>query len=147
MKELAARIERVRVDLSVIQQELTTGAAWEEKTGSEPDPAKTPDVDLATLKQLKSVVDEMRHFLWWLLQEIALESGATVDESLQNFRFYRAAAMLRSLRAGMEDAPAPDPGEVRSFVDALQSIATVVVDRHMNGAQRGHGRAEKTEPN
>ncbi|MFB3917992.1 MAG: hypothetical protein ACE14M_14790 [Terriglobales bacterium] len=147
MDKLAARIERVRIDLSAIQQELTTGAAWERR-GAEPDPPVSAEVDLSALKELKSSVDEMRQVLWWLLQEIALGAGTDRDVSLHNFRLTRAAEMLRALRTDMIEAPRLRSGaETRGFIDALQSVAMVVVDRHMSDNHHKHavesGNSEK----
>jgi hypothetical protein len=129
VEKLAARIERVRKDLLAIQQELTSGAAWE-RAGTAPPPPAAPTVDLASIQGLKSSVDEMRHFLWWLLQEISLASGTGAD-SLQQFRMNRATEMLCSLRTEMALSQSPDKPETRSFFDALQSFTTITVDRHM----------------
>jgi len=146
LEKLAERIERVRTDLTTIQQELTSGAAWE-RAGTLRQQSGAPAVDLASIRALKSSVDEMRHFLWWLLQELALGSGAGPDQSLQQFRMNRATEMLRSLRAelvqGSSEQKAP---EASSFFDALQSFATVAVDRHMAEPGNNGSRPAESKP-
>ena len=72
MDDMNSRIQRVIEDLRVIQQELNF-AAME----SPCDPDKNESIDelvrLESLRTLKSVLDQMRHFLWFYFQVTGTE--------------------------------------------------------------------------
>ena len=68
MDEVTARIERVTEDLRAIQQELNLAAM---QTPS--DPEEEP-VSVDALENLKSALDQMRHFLWFYCQVVNQES-------------------------------------------------------------------------
>jgi hypothetical protein len=143
LEELTARIERVLDDLLHIREDLTTGAAWERDRKAEPQ--NGGHVDLATIRRLKSQLDEMRQFLWWLLRDVAASSGVDPDATLQNFRLERATEMLRTLQAeAAQSASLQEAMATPSFVDVLQSFATTAVDRHMAAELE---RAQATPPN
>lgn len=68
MDEVTARIERVTEDLRVIQRELNL-AAMETPADPEEEP-----VSVDALEDLKSALDQMRHFLWFYCQVVSQDS-------------------------------------------------------------------------
>jgi hypothetical protein len=122
--DLKQRIRRLSEELVQLQHDLNW-AALEEQAGR-PD----SDVSFDDIKNFKSIVDDMRHFLWSYIEGVTLRSGQNADVALQTFRMQRATEMLRSLREQMGEGSlsAPVP---RSFVDEISNIADLTLQRHM----------------
>ena len=114
MDELSERIKRVRQDLAAIER-LLNGTS-----GSLSAPLRESAAPADSLKELKLAVDEMRAFLWAHFSP-ALQQ---VDQEI----FAETGAMAPPLTRH----PVP-ASEIRSFFEEVQNLATMVVERHMNG--------------
>ena len=109
MDEVTARIERVTEDLRVIQRELNLAAM------QTADPEEEP-VSVGALEDLKSALDQMRHFLWFYCQVVNQET---------DFR----DKLRQALRQGAEEE-----SETASPVDRLSRAATRAFSRYrLNG--------------
>ena len=109
MDEVTARIERVTEDLRVIQRELNLAAM------QPADPEEEP-VSVGALEDLKSALDQMRHFLWFYCQVV--NQNSDLREKLR-----------RALREG-EDVEA----ETASAIDRLARAANRAFFRYrLNG--------------
>ena len=108
MEDIQLRILRVTDDLRVIQNELNC-AAMQAPTDPELLEALSEASQMESLQVLKSVLDQMRHFLWFYSQVVASdsemgerfrqtlrqESPVTVPEIDQQFQSATDAIMLR----------------------------------------------------
>jgi hypothetical protein len=108
MEDIQLRILRVTDDLRVIQNELNC-AAMQAPTDPELLEALSEASQMESLQVLKSVLDQMRHFLWFYSQVVASdsemgerfrqtlrqESPVTVPEIDQQFQNATDAIMLR----------------------------------------------------
>jgi hypothetical protein len=128
MDNLAERIRRVIVDLQAVQYSLTRDVAYTAPHGAEGN-AYRPDIE--EIKRLKDVVDNMRTVLWSYFESAARHDGHDFGDTLQTLRMQRTTEMLHAMNLDMQDKPLPDAAETRSFFEALQQVASVVVDRHM----------------
>ena len=118
-----ARVQRVTDDLRAIQRELNC-AAMEAPNDPELMEALSELPEMESLQQLKSAVDQMRHFLWFYIQVMTneSESGERMRESIRQqaseeviispeaafLKKYRAtgdAAILRYLSDGKNRKP------------------------------------------
>ncbi len=73
MEEIQLRILRVTDDLRIIQSELNC-AAMQAPTDPELLEALSASSQMETLHVLKSVLDQMRHFLWFYMQVVTSDS-------------------------------------------------------------------------
>jgi hypothetical protein len=73
MEEIQLRILRVTDDLRIIQSELNC-AAMQAPTDPELLEALSSPSQMESLNVLKSVVDQMRHFLWFYMQVVTSDS-------------------------------------------------------------------------
>jgi hypothetical protein len=73
MEEIRVRILRVTEDLRVIQSELNY-SAMQAPTDPELLEALSQPAQMESLNVLKSVVDQMRHFLWFYMQVVTSDS-------------------------------------------------------------------------
>jgi hypothetical protein len=73
MEEIQLRILRVTDDLRIIQSELNC-AAMQAPTDPELLEALSEASQLESLTVLKSVLDQMRHFLWFFMQVVTSDS-------------------------------------------------------------------------
>ncbi len=73
MEEIQLRILRVTDDLRIIQSELNC-AAMQAPTDPELLEALSSSAQMESLNVLKSVVDQMRHFLWFYMQVVTSDS-------------------------------------------------------------------------
>ena len=105
MDDLQLRIARVTEDLRTIQRELNC-AAMQAPTDPELLEALSQPSQMESLNVLKSVVDQMRHFLWFYMQVVTSDS-----EMGEKFR--------QTLRM---DTPARTPEMEQQFQNATDSI-------------------------
>ncbi|MGA9352168.1 MAG: hypothetical protein WBV46_00660 [Terriglobales bacterium] len=73
MEEIQLRMVRVIDDLRIIQSELNC-AAMQAPTDPELLEALSAPSQMESLNVLKSVVDQMRHFLWFYIQVVTSDS-------------------------------------------------------------------------
>jgi hypothetical protein len=73
MEEIQLRILRVTEDLRIIQSELNC-AAMQVPTDPELLETLSQPQQMESLHVLKSVVDQMRHFLWFYIQVVTSDS-------------------------------------------------------------------------
>jgi hypothetical protein len=73
MEEIQLRILRITDDLRIIQSELNC-AAMQAPTDPELLEALSSPSQMESLNVLKSVVDQMRHFLWFYMQVVTSDS-------------------------------------------------------------------------
>jgi len=73
MEEIQLRILRVTDDLRIIQSELNC-AAMQAPTDPELLEALSASSQIESLQVLKSVLDQMRHFLWFYMQVVTSDS-------------------------------------------------------------------------
>jgi len=73
MEEIQLRILRVTDDLRIIQSELNC-AAMQAPTDPELLEALSESAQIESLHVLKSVLDQMRHFLWFYMQVVTSDS-------------------------------------------------------------------------
>lgn len=110
MDEVTARIERVTEDLRVIQRELNLAAM---QTPADPEEEA---VNADALEDLKSALDQMRHFLWFYCQVVSQDSD--LREKLR-----------KALRQGEEEG-----AETASPIDRLARAADRAFFRYrLNG--------------
>jgi len=84
MEEIQLRILRVTDDLRVIQSELNC-AAMQAPTDPELLEVLSEPTQMESLQMLKSVLDQMRHFLWFYMQVVTSDSemGEKFRQSLR----------------------------------------------------------------
>jgi hypothetical protein len=73
MEEIQMRVLRVTDDLRIIQSELNC-AAMQAPTDPELLEALSEPAQMESLHVLKSVLDQMRHFLWFYVQVVTSDS-------------------------------------------------------------------------
>jgi hypothetical protein len=73
MEQIRLRIASVTDDLRVIQRELNC-AAMQAPTDPELMEALAHQPEMESIQMLKSVVDQMRHFLWFYMQVVTSDS-------------------------------------------------------------------------
>lgn len=73
MEDIADRMRRITEDLRALQralhEALVNGPVGGEEESSQP-------VELESLKDFKSAIDQMRHFLWFYIRAMSNECGA-----------------------------------------------------------------------
>src|ERR1035438_2758467 len=79
MEEIQLRILRVTDDLRIIQSELNC-AAMQAPTDPELLEALSESSRMESLHVLKSVLDQMRHFLWFYMQVVTRSEERRVGE-------------------------------------------------------------------
>ncbi|MGA3194061.1 MAG: hypothetical protein ABSD39_03585 [Terriglobales bacterium] len=105
MEEIQLRILRVADDLRVIQGELNC-AAMQAPTDPELLEALSEPAQMESMQVLKSVLDQMRHFLWFYTQVVTSDS-----EMGEKFR--------QTMR---QDSPVPTPEVDQQFQSATDAI-------------------------
>jgi hypothetical protein len=116
MSDMKTRVERVVAELSSLQrdlnQQLMEGAEATNVTGQ----AATPPTaaEIAPIRDLKSVVDQVRHFLWFYLQVSSAGS-----ESAERTR--------QLLRQVARDSHRNGPENPASFFERLSAMAEYAV--------------------
>ena len=105
MEEIQLRILRVADDLRVIQGELNC-AAMQAPTDPELLEALSEPAQMESVQVLKSVLDQMRHFLWFYTQVVTSDS-----EMGEKFR--------QTMR---QDSPVPTPEVDQQFQSATDAI-------------------------
>ena len=105
MEEIQMRILRVTDDLRIIQSELNC-AAMQAPTDPELLEVLSGPAQMESLNVLKSVLDQMRHFLWFYMQVVTSDS-----EMGEKFR--------QTLR---QDVPVRAPEMEQQFQSATDSI-------------------------
>src|ERR1017187_3804153 len=91
MEEVQLRILRVTDDLRIIQSELNC-AAMQAPTDPELLEALSESSQMESLHVLKSVLDQMRHFLWFYMQVVTSDSemGEKLRQTLRQDPIVRA---------------------------------------------------------
>jgi hypothetical protein len=91
MEEIQLRILRVTDDLRIIQSELNC-AAMQAPTDPELLEALSESSRMESLHVLKSVLDQMRHFLWFYMQVVTSDSemGEKFRQTLRQDPIVRA---------------------------------------------------------
>lgn len=139
LSDVRERVRRVTEDLRVLQRELdrvARGAAAERSDVID----ELVEGDL--MNDLKSVVDNMRHFLWSYI-EATSQSEADLKSALQGYRMQRVTEMLRILRES--DLPELTKSkQAHSFFEEINNIAHAAVDRYNeDDARAGKASAAK----
>jgi hypothetical protein len=110
MEEIRMRIMRITEDLRVIQSELNC-AAMQAPTDPELLESLAEPTQMESINELKSALDQMRHFLWFYMQVVTSDSEmgekfrqtvrqeatARTAEIEQQFQSATDAIMLRYL--------------------------------------------------
>lgn len=121
LDDVHVRVLRVTEDLRTIQRQLNC-AAMEAPGDPELMEALTQLPEMESLQSLKSVVDQMRHFLWFYMQVMtnesevgdrlrqtirqkASEDGDTDTSMLDKFKQATDAAILRYISEGKNRKP------------------------------------------
>jgi hypothetical protein len=84
MTDIKSRVDRVVRELASIQEELNQ-LLVEDATNQMGQSMRPASQDLDALRDLKSVVDQMRHFLWFYLQVVTSGSEAS-ERTMQLLR-------------------------------------------------------------
>lgn len=122
--DVTTRIRRVTDDLRVLQTELDLAA---HQVQAQRDKVLDELVDGDLLNDLKSAVDNVRHFLWAYI-EATTQNPADLKSAIQGYRMQRVTEMLRVLR---DDAPdMTSIPEAHSFFEEINSIAHATVERY-----------------
>jgi hypothetical protein len=106
MDENIARVRRIIEELRLLERELNTALI----EGTVDPEAEGAEVELEALKDLKSAVDQIRHFLWFYFRAVSGE----LESSEKTLRLLRRAAQ-KSLSAG--------PSNPVSFLEQLNAMA------------------------
>ncbi len=117
MEDLCGRIQRVRQDLAAIEEQLNWAAP------RRPEAAGPENAVIDGVRELKAAVDEMRVFLWSYFEHLTQS-----DRELPLPDPLMATATLEQV----DPAAPPPPCEIHSFFEDVQSLATRLVERHMN---------------
>jgi hypothetical protein len=123
--DVTARIRRVTDDLRALQEQLDVAA---HQARAQRDKVLDELVDGDLLNDLKSAVDNVRHFLWAYI-EATTQNPDELKNAIQGYRMQRVTEMLRVLREhdgpDMHDIP-----EARSFFEEINNIAHATVERY-----------------
>jgi hypothetical protein len=108
LEEIQIRILRVTEDLRAIQRQLNC-AAMEAPGNPELMEAMSALPEMDSLQVLKSVLDQMRHFLWFYMQVMTNESeaGERLRESIRQHvaedeAFCSEASLLEKIKAASD---------------------------------------------
>lgn len=113
MEEIQMRILRVTDDLRIIQSELNC-AAMQAPTDPELLEVLSQPAQMESLNVLKSVLDQMRHFLWFYMQVVTSDS-----EMGEKFRqTLRQEPMVRALEPDQQFQSATDAIMLRYLADS-----------------------------
>lgn len=113
MEEIQLRILRVTDDLRIIQSELNC-AAMQAPTDPELLEALSASAQIESLHVLKSVLDQMRHFLWFYMQVVTSDS-----EMGEKFRqTLRQETPMRAPEAEQQFQSATDAIMLRYLADS-----------------------------
>ena len=124
LDEITERIARVTDELRIIQTQLDTAARNATEQQAVVDKLIAGDL----LNDLKSAVDNMRHFLWAYIEATA-EGPEELKNAIQGYRMQRVTEMLRLLRASETEELKAVPF-AHSFFEEINSIAHATVDRY-----------------
>lgn len=128
MSDLAARINRTVQDLHAIKEELEA-AAGAKATLPQKERVLGDSQVMFSLRELKTMVDHMRHVLWAYL-ESPDHSTRDVTTRLQSIRMQRVTEMLKALEPDVKEHAAAATPEAAGFFQLIQDIAHNAVDRH-----------------
>lgn len=134
MGDVTARIRRVTEDLRVVQDELNEAA---HQAQAQRDKVLDELVGGELLNDLKSAVDNVRHFLWAYI-EATTQNPEDLKSAIQGYRMQRVTEMLRVLRDDTPDMSAIP--EAHSFFEEINSIAHKTVERYKQN-EKGDGAA------
>jgi hypothetical protein len=127
MSKLPEKIQSATRELRGLQQEIQA-----------PQSAAGPrlaELDSASLKEFKAVIDYVRQLLWNYIQADNLNRGRDVDEEVLSLRLQRVTEMLHTIQQEVQDRQlAPNPA-TDSFLNAVQEIADAAFQRHKSSDQ------------
>jgi len=113
MEEIQLRILRVTDDLRIIQSELNC-AAMQAPSDPELLEVLSESAQMESLHVLKSVLDQMRHFLWFYMQVVTSDS-----EMGEKFRqSVRQETLLRAPEGDQQFQSATDAIMLRYLADS-----------------------------
>ena len=122
MSDLANRIHAVTLDLRSLQQEMQS-----------PLPASEPrlaELDSASLKEFKTVIDYVRQLIWTYLKAESLKEGQDIDEEVRSLRLQHVTEMLHTIQQEVKVRKLKPNPDTASFLNAVQEIADAAVKRH-----------------
>ncbi|HUR37211.1 MAG TPA: hypothetical protein VM009_05300 [Terriglobales bacterium] len=128
MMELQSRLQRAIDDLQVIKDKLEAAAGPPSKSGEKEHIVRDPQA-MAQLRDLKTLVDHMRHLLWAYL-DTSDQSNGNVASRLQSVRMQRVTEMLKALEPEMTLPTTAALPEATTFFDLIHDIAHSTLDRH-----------------
>ena len=114
MTDIKSRVDRVVRELASIQEDLNRMLV-EDATNQAGSALRPVEQDLDALRDLKSVVDQMRHFLWFYLQVVT--SGSESSE--------RTMQLLRQVSKQPKALHANSPLTFLERLNALTEYALV----------------------
>jgi predicted RecB family endonuclease len=133
--DVTTRIRRVTDDLRILQEQLDLAA---HQAQAQRDKVLDELVDGDLMNDLKSAVDNVRHFLWAYI-EATTQNPDDLKSAIQGYRMQRVTEMLRVLREH-ESPEMHNIPEARSFFEEINSIAHATVERY-NKSEKGDGAA------
>ncbi len=132
MSKLAQSIHRAIDDLKVIKAELE--AAADPKAPAQEKNRVIQDTQaMPMLRDLKTLVDHMRHLLWAYMEANASSGHASahdVQAKLQSVRMQRVTEMLKTLQPDVAAESTAALPEAATFFELIHDIAHTTVDRH-----------------
>jgi hypothetical protein len=137
LDDITKRIEHVTDELRIIHSRL------DEATRNAADRQIMIDKLLAgeLLNDLKSAVDNMRHFLWSYIEATA-QGPDELKNAIQGYRMQRVTEMLRVLRESEAQELSAVP-QAHSFFEEINHIAHATVDRYNANEKKGDAAAGK----
>ncbi len=132
--DVTARIRRVTDDLRALQEQLDVAA---HQAAAQRDKVLDELVDGDLLNDLKSAVDNVRHFLWAYI-EATTQNPEDLKSAIQGYRMQRVTEMLRVLREH-ESPDMHNIPEARSFFEEINNITHATVERY--NKEKGDGAA------
>ncbi|MFZ0477923.1 MAG: hypothetical protein WAL71_02150 [Terriglobales bacterium] len=103
MEEIRMRIMRITDDLRVIQSELNC-AAMQAPTDPELLEALAEPAQMESINDLKSALDQMRHFLWFYMQVVTSDSemGEKFRQTVRQETTARAAEIDQQFQSATD---------------------------------------------
>ena len=128
MSDLKSRIQRSIQDLQGIKEELESAASSRAPLTEKERVVADPQT-MFMLRELKGLVDHMRHLLWAYI-ESPDHSTRDVSTRLQSVRMQRVTEMLKALEPEVNQPATADLPEASTFFELIQDIANNTLDRH-----------------
>lgn len=128
MSDLKSRIHRSIQDLQSIKEELESAASSKAPL-SEKERVVADSQTMFMMRELKTLVDHMRHLLWAYI-ESPDHSTRDVTARLQSVRMQRVTEMLKALEPEVGQPATAALPEASTFFELIQDIANSTLDRH-----------------